>query len=44
MNLELKPTIVVDVPLAAGEVLLNPELVVIRFPHGNFVDIGAYAI
>ena len=41
MNLELRPTIVVDVPLAAGEVLLNPELVVIRFPHGNFVDIGA---
>lgn len=41
MNLELRPTIVVDVPLAAGEVLLNPELVVIRFPHGNVVDIGA---
>lgn len=41
MNLELRPTIVVNVPLAAGEVLLSPEQTIIRFPNGKFVDVGA---
>ena len=41
MSLELRPTIVVDVPLAEGEVLLNPEQIIIKFPHGETADIGS---
>lgn len=41
MSLELRPTIIIDVPLVINEILLNPEQIIIKFPHGETADIGS---
>lgn len=41
MKLELRPTIIVDVPLIATELLSNPEQIIIKFPHAETADIGS---
>mgnify|MGYP003607632798 CR=1 FL=1 len=41
MSLELRPTVIIDVPLIVTEILLNPDQIIIKFPHGETADIGS---
>lgn len=41
MTLELRPTVIIDVPLIVTEILLNPEQIILKFPHGETADIGS---
>lgn len=41
MKLSKRPTVIYDLPLPKGTIILRPESVILRFPHGKTVDIGA---
>lgn len=41
MNLELRPTVIIDIPLITNEILLNTEQIIIKFPQGQTADIGS---
>ncbi|WP_180104066.1 hypothetical protein [Acinetobacter sp. YH12134] len=41
MSLELRPTVIIDVPLITKEILLNTEQIIIKFPQGEIADIGS---
>lgn len=41
MNLSRRPTVVYDLPLPDATTIIRPESVIVRFPHGLTVDLGA---
>lgn len=41
MKLSRRHTIIYDLPLPEGTIILRPEFVVVRFPNGKTADIGA---
>ena len=41
MSLELRPAVIIDVPLIATEILLNTEQIIIKFPQGEIADVGS---